>query len=222
MTGTAARAQTVDEILERNLEALGGRIALDRVQSMRTTSRLVLPGSEARIIVYSKRPNLVRQELRIAGQTVVQAFDGSTGWTVNRLLGMSTPTLLNGADLDALRQQAVWEGLLTSARSRGDRIELVGRSVVNGRQAFHLRVTSVDHQRHQQVYVDVDTGLEIRTVHDTSAGRFEQDLSSYQAVEGILVPFSIKTSVGGRPVAEIVVAKVEINVDVESALFARP
>jgi hypothetical protein len=222
MTGTAARAQTVDEIVERNLEALGGRIALDRVQSVRTTSRMVLPGSEARIVVYSKRPNLLRQELRIAGQTVVQAFDGSTGWTVNRLLGVSTPTLLTGPDLDALRQQATWEGVLTSARSRGDRIELVGRSFVNGRQAFHLRVTSVDHQRHQEVYVDVETGLEIRTVHDTSAGRFEQDLSSYQTVDGIRIPFSIKTSLAGRPAGEIVVTKVEINVDVDAALFARP
>ena len=86
MTGTAA-AQTVDEIVARNLEALGGRAALDRVQSIRQTSQLVLPGSEARIVIYAKRPNLIREEIRIAGQTVVQAFDGSTGWTLNRLVG---------------------------------------------------------------------------------------------------------------------------------------
>jgi hypothetical protein len=222
MTGTAAGAQTVDEIVNRNLEALGGRAALDRVQSLRQTSQLVLTGSESRIVVYAKRPNLIRQELKIAGQTVVQAFDGSIGWTVNRLLGATSPTPLAGADLEALRHQVAWEGALPAARTRGDRIELVGRVTVNGRPAHHLRIAAVDHQRQRHVYVDAETFLEVRTVDVTSAGRFEQDLSSYQTVEGVKIPFSIKTSFNGRPTGEIVVSKVEVNVAIDNAMFTMP
>jgi len=222
LTGTTAGAQTVDEIVTRNLDALGGRAALDRVQSIRQSSRLVLPGSEATVVVYSKRPDRVRQELRLAGQTAVQAFDGSVAWTINRLMGVTSPTPLSEAEARALRQQSAFEGVLAGAHSRGDRVELVGRATVGGRQAYQLRITAADHQQQMQCFVDADTYLEVRTVYDTSAGRFEQELSRYQPVEGIKIPFSIKTSFNGRPAGEIVVTSVEVNVPVDEAMFAMP
>ena len=71
LCATVAEAQTVDEIIARNTEARGGQAAIDAVQSIRQTSTLVLPGAEATVIVYGKRPNLMRQELTIA---VVASF----------------------------------------------------------------------------------------------------------------------------------------------------
>lgn len=222
IVASSAHAQTVDDILARNLQALGGRAALDRVQSVRQTSRLVLPGSEATIVVYSKRPNLVRQELMVAGDTAIEAYDGSVAWAINRVMGVTGPTALSGTQAEAIRNQSGFDGILASARARGDLIDLVGAETLRGRSVIHLRLSATDHHRQVQCYVDAETYLEVRTVTESRAGRLEQDLLDYRPVEGVMMPFTIKTTIAGRPVGDVVVSKVEMNVPIDDAIFKMP
>jgi hypothetical protein len=222
VVAASLRAETVDEVVAKNLAALGGPTALGRVQTLRQTSKLVFLGSQASVVVYGKRPNLIRQELTIAGETAVQGFDGTVAWTVNRVLGMPQPTLLAGGEAEALRHQASFGGILASARERGDSVEMVGTEVVRGRPMFHLRVSAADHHRQMHCYLDAQTFLEARIVTDSAAGRFEQELSDYQTVEGLTMPFAIKTTINGRPGGDIVVSKVEVNVALDEKLFQMP
>ena len=219
---SSARAQTVDDILARNLESLGGRAALDRVQSVRQTSRLVLPGSEATIVVYSKRPNLVRQELKIAGETAIEAYDGTVAWALNRIMGMSTATALSGVEAEAIRNQSSFDGFLASARARGDSIDVVGNETLRGRPVIHLRLSAADHHRQVHCYLDAQTYLEVRIVSDSGAGRVDQDLLDYRPVEGLMMPFTLKTTIAGRPVGDLVVSKVEVNVAIDDTMFRMP
>ena len=102
LAGTRANARqnpSVDEIVAKNLQAKGGLEKLRAVTSIKQTSRLSLPGGlEATVTVYGKRPNLTRQELNVAatGQTMVSAFDGTTAWSLNPMMGASTPTVARG------------------------------------------------------------------------------------------------------------------------------
>jgi hypothetical protein len=216
VVAASLRAETVDEVVAKNLAALGGPTALGRVETLRQTSKLVFLGSQASVVVYGKRPNLIRQELTIAGETAVQGFDGTVAWTVNRVLGMPQPTLLAGAEAEALRHQASFGGILASARERGDSVEMVGTEVVRGRPMFHLRVSAADHHRQMHCYLDAQTFLEARIITD------EQELSDYQTVEGLTMPFAIKTTINGRPGGDIVVSKVEVNVALDEKLFQMP
>lgn len=221
LSATVAEAQTVDEIIARNTEARGGQALIDGVQSVRQTSTLVLPGAEATVVVYGKRPNLMRQELTIGGDTAIEAFDGAVAWVVNRMMGMPAPTVLSGTRAQAVRNQANFDGLLVQARTRGDHIEVIGKETIAGKPVHHLRITGADHRVHH-CYVDVTTALETRIIHDTEAGRFEQDLLDYQSVDGLKVPFTIKTSLNGRPQGMLTVSKVELNVALDTAMFGMP
>jgi hypothetical protein len=226
--GPAALAQAptalpdaVDEILARNLEARGGKAVLDAVESIRLTSSLELAGATVSVVVLSKRPNLMRQELTVAGETAIEAFDGTTAWMVNRLMGITVPTELAGVRAAALRDQANFDGLLMQARNRGDQIELVGTEIIGGRPTHHLRLTTTEH-RIQHCYLDVTTGLESRLMYQTEAGHFQQDLSDYRDVKGVKVPFVIKTTLDGRPQGQLTVAAVELNIPIDTALFSMP
>jgi hypothetical protein len=217
----AAEAQTVEEIIARNLEARGGKAAIEAVESLRQTSVLKVEGAEIPVLVIGKRPNLLRQELSIAGLTAIEAFDGSVAWAQNRLLGMPTPTPLEGAHAQTLRSQSSFDGILAQAKARGDLIELVGVEKIAGRPAHSLRLTSSEH-RVLRCYVDVTTGLEVRVSYDTEAGVFVQDLSDYREVSGLKIPFLIATYIGGRPQGQLAVTTVEINVPVDASLFTMP
>ena len=74
--GHVASAQTAEEIVEKNLQAKGGLTRMRAIQTVRQTSRMSMQGWTRTLTMVGKRPNLMRQEITIQGQTVVMANDG--------------------------------------------------------------------------------------------------------------------------------------------------
>ena len=60
----AAHAQTVDEIVAKNLQAKGGAEKWQSVKTVKMTGKIAAQGQEMPLTVYAKRPNLNRQESR--------------------------------------------------------------------------------------------------------------------------------------------------------------
>src|SRR5687767_8552605 len=80
---SVADAQTVDEIVARNLQAKGGAEKWKSITAVKMTGKVSLQGMELPLIVYAKRPNMSRQEITIQDKKIVQAFDGTTPWMIN-------------------------------------------------------------------------------------------------------------------------------------------
>ncbi len=78
-----ARAQTAEELVNKNIQAKGG---LEKIKAAKTrlTTGKVMSGGRRRVSATFKqmnmRPNLVRTNLSLQGMTAVQAYDGSAGW----------------------------------------------------------------------------------------------------------------------------------------------
>jgi hypothetical protein len=220
LIASVADGQTVGEILDSNLKAKGGTAVLETVQSVRQTLSVDMQGTTADVVVYSMRPNLLRQEVRVSGRTLIQAFDGQVAWARGSMMASEGAATLTGARAAALRAQAGFDGMLLSARADGTQVELVGTVVIDGRQAHHLRI--IDDGQVRQCYLDALTSLELRIVEHTAAGRLQQDLSDYQEVGGIWMPFTIRTSLEGQPQSVATVTDVALNVPVDPALFVMP
>jgi outer membrane lipoprotein-sorting protein len=221
MAASPASAQTVDELVAKNIEAKGGLEKLHGVQTVKQTSTLDMQGMTASIVVYGKRPNLLRQEVKLGDQTIVNAFDGTTPWMINPLAGTDRPVVITGPQADMIRDQSSFDGPLVDYKDKGSKVELAGHETADGRAYDHLTITDKDGQV-QDVYLDGTTGLEARLVTKSAAGTFEQDLSDYRDVDGIKVPFAIRTLVNGVEQSRITVQSVTFNVDVDAGMFAVP
>ena len=110
--------------------------------------------------------------------------------------------------------------MLIEARTAGRDVEMVGTVLIDGREHHHLRI--VDDWQVRHCFVDARTALETRIVQETAAGRLQQDLSDYRDVGGIRLPFTIRTSVNGRPSSVVTVTDVVLNVPVDRTLFGMP
>src|SRR4249920_1111168 len=121
-----AAAQTVDDIVEKNIAAKGGLAKMKSVQTLKQTSHMSMQGMEATLTVLAKRPNLVRQEVQLRGQTMVLAFDGVSAWTLNPFNGSNGVVLLSGAQADQVRDQSSFDGPLSDYKEKGSKLELVG------------------------------------------------------------------------------------------------
>ena len=68
----SAFAQTADEVIEKNIQARGGREKMKAVQSLRMTGKIMVgPGIEAPFVRETARPNKIRLEFTIQGMTAV-------------------------------------------------------------------------------------------------------------------------------------------------------
>lgn len=220
--GRPAAAQTADELIAKNLQAKGGLEKIRAVQTIKQTSRMNIQGMEGRVTIYTKRPNMTRQEMNVGGQMIVNAYDGVTAWTINPNVGVTSPMVLGGPQADAIREQSSFDGPLVDYKKKGYTIELVGLETLNNRKVHHLKVTDKNRQV-QHYYLDATTGLETKVSFQTDmGGTFEQELSDFRDIEGIKIPFSIRTLANGVLQGQITVEKVEFNVKIDDAIFRMP
>lgn len=209
---------TVDELISKNIAAKGGLEKLKSIQTMKQTSKVNTQGTEATITVYSKRPNLQRQEMKMGGQTITNGFDGEVSWIINPLAGMNRPIVVTGPQADIIREQAAFDGPLMNYRTRGSRVLLIGLETLGDRKVQHLQV--IDRaQQTQHLYLDAETGLEVKIVSTLDGRKFEQELSDYREIDGVTFPFSIRMLVDGVQQSQVTVQSVEFNVSIDDAMF---
>jgi len=220
-------SQAVEEIIRKNLDARGGTARLKDVQTIKQTATLSMQGRDANITIYSKRPNLIRQEITADGRLVVNGFDGLTPWILNPNVS-PRPIVLTGPQADQIKQESNFDGPLLDYKSEGTTVAMSGYEMIGGRRVVHLRLTASSGQR-SDVYLDGDTFLEARISTQAAMGpqtaspvRRDQELLDYRKVDGIPVPYLVRTLLNGVLQSELKVQTVEFNVTVDEALFKVP
>lgn len=219
---------TADQIVQKQTEALGGLEKLKSIQSVKATGKASLMGGqlEAPVVMQAKRPTSVRMEMDIQGKSFVQAFDGTTSWTINPFGGSSDPQKSNDEDTKAARDDAEFvDGALVDYKSKGNAVELVGKEDVDGVPAYKLKVTkksgSIEYD-----YIDAKTFLPIKSTGTRKQMgqefEFESRPGNFKTVNGVLMPFTLEQKVSGKPMMQLTLDKIEANVPMDDSLFRFP
>ena len=138
LLATVVSAQTVDDIVAKNLAAKGGADKLKGIQTMRLTGTISARDMTAPFTISSKRPNLARQETQMQGVSMVRGFDGTTPW----MMMSGQVREITGPEAQATREQADFDSPLVDYRAKGNTVELVGPETVDGVKVYHLKVTT--------------------------------------------------------------------------------
>jgi outer membrane lipoprotein-sorting protein len=180
-------------------------------------------GTLVPITTVSKRPNLMRNEMEMGGQKLVQAFDGTSMWML--IPGMPAQEVPSGPQTEVLKRHSQFDPVFIDYKEKGHKIELQGKESDGGKEVYHLVVTPKDGPV-AHYYIDIATGLETKTVTDIDdpamKGKIETRMSDYRSVEGRMVPFTMTQVVNGTTVAEMKFEKVEFNVALDDTLFKMP
>jgi hypothetical protein len=220
-----AAAPTVDSLIAKNLEARGGLDKMKAVQSMRMTGKMMMGGMEVPLVIEMKRPANSRVEFTFQGMTGVQAYDGKSGWTIAPG-GAKDPEPMSAEELKDAEEQSDMDGPLVDYKSKGNKVELVGKEKVEGSDAYKLKITLKSGDI-RYLYLDADSSLEIkgeskRTVRGSEA-EIETTIGDYKEVEGLLIPFNLQAGAKGSDQKQnIVIEKVELNPTIDVARFKMP
>ena len=220
-------AQNLDSLLLRIMRARGGSGRVHTVRSQRLTGRIALgPTTTGTIVVEQHRPNMIREEITVRGQTLVRAFDGAMGWMQVPSGDTLLVQALTDEDLRNIAAEADFDGALIEPRVKGNRVELVGRDTIDGAPVYVLRVTLrsgfVD-----TWYVDSASSLPTRwtgqRVANGSTVHFQSDFRDYLTVDGLRFARVIET--GQRDASDrqqLIFDHVDINPVLESSRFEMP
>lgn len=222
----SAGAQTVDEVIAKNVQAHGGLDKLKSVQSLRTTAKFSQGSFRADFRQENKRAEKVREEFIIQGLAQIQAYDGKTGWQISPFGGRKDPELLSQDDMKSLIVDADIDGPLVNYKDKGHKAELAGHDSVEGTDCFKVKL-NMKNGDVRYYYLDADSFLELKLeIQTTIRGALQESelyFGDYEQVGGIYYPFAVEQAQkGSASRAQITVGKIEQNVPLDDAHFSMP
>ena len=219
-------AQTVDEIIAKNIQARGGAEKLKSVKTIKSTATMAMMGMEIPTTMVQKRPGMSRIEFTAQGMTGVVAYDGKQAWQIMPFMGKKDPELMSADEAKEPEENSDIDGPLVDYKSKGHQVELLGKEKIEGTDAYKLKVT-LKNGDVQTVYIDADSFLQIKEVQKRTIRGTEQQTESsigdYKEVNGIMFPFAIESAVTGTDQKQkITISTVELNVPADDSLFKMP
>ena len=221
-----ARAQSVDEIISKNIQAHGGLEKIQAVKTLRSSGKVSFGSFQARFLQENVRPDKVREETIIQGLAQIQAYDGKTGWQVNPFQGRKDAELLSADDLKSLQEDSDIDGPLVDYKSKGHSAQLLGHDSVEGTDCYKVKLT-LKNGDVRIYFFDADSFLELKiesqnTVRGT-VQYSETFYGDYEQVNGIYFSFEYQQGQkGSSDRAKFTVEKIELNVALPDSLFSMP
>lgn len=226
LSAGAASAQTVDDVVHAYLEARGGAGKLRAVQSLRLTGTMQIDEVQAPFVLELARPNRMRTEFVVQGQTGVRAFDGQHAWSRLPLPGEPARPMGPEEAAEARAQADVDLSPLVDSTAKGFTVELAGRDRLPGGEVWKLVVRGRDVPP-RSLYLDVRSHLVVQTVDsrlvEGQPVDFVTEVSDYRPVGGLMFPHRIEVGPKSQPERQrLLIQKVEINPPLDAGRFAMP
>ena len=213
-----AQDLTADQIVNKYIDAIGGKAAWSKVNSLVMKGTIKVQGAALGVTSTTVDKKGMRQEFSVNGMTGYQIITPDSGWNFSPFQVQKIPEPITADDLKQGQDQLDVQGNLIDYAAKGHTVELLGKDDVDGVEAYKLKET-LKSGKAETIYIDPQTFLIIRDVTKQKANGQETevktDLSNYQKLpEGIWVPMSIKL-----PFGELVLTEVKVNSNVDPSIF---
>ena len=224
-----APSPTVDDLVAKNIEAKGGAAALKAIQTIRFEGRLVVNQGQLELTYteIKKRPGKVRTDAVLQGMTLVQAYDGASGWKIYPFQGRKDPEKMSADEAKSLDRRR-------GDRRTAGRLEGAGQDVDlsrHRRRGRHGRAQDKGHaqKRRREFRLSRSGSLPRDPSCSTSASNRAQKwrskpiLAITKRSTAFTFPFSVEAgSKGSTDKQKIILEKGEANIPVDDAIFEFP
>lgn len=217
--GTFIQAQTVDEIISKHIQAIGGADKISKLQSIIIDAKVNAGNGMEIPITLTRVHNMgMRMEINVMGMTGWVVMRPDSGWVFMPFQGQTQP--------EAMPQDALKEGVdqldvqseLFNYKEKGHEISYLGMDDVEGTECYKLKVVSKNGNTNYYL-IDPSSHYLVKSVSKRKAGGQEMEVesffSNYKEVDGGYVFAHTITSQMGP--MEIV--KFTINSEVPKSKF---
>jgi len=214
---SAAQAQTVDEIINKHLDAIGGKDKLAQVKSLYIENSVEAMGNSSPSVESLLQGKGYKSETEFNGQKVINCYTDKGGWALNPFFGSTDPQAMPDEMYKAGKDLIYFGGSLVDYAAKGNKVELSGKEGTN----YKLKLTSGS--RETSYFIDESTYLVTKTTAKGDFGgqsmEITMNFSDYKKTDfGIVLPYTRSTDFGGFALA-YKVTKVEVNKEIDPKIF---
>jgi len=226
-----AQDLTVDEIVSKNLKAIG-QDKLMTFQTIKETGKMIQGPAEFVMTEIMKKPEFDRLDMEIQGIKIIMSTDGKTGWMINPLsTGTSdpqdlSPDMIKSMMADGMRFPDVnWYNPFLNWKEKGTKIDLIGKEDLNGTPVYNLKFTFSDSVV-VNYYMDASKFVVLKKKStETVMGQtyeLEEIYSDFKVIDGILCPGKNESLKNGQVETVSITDKYEFNVPIDESIFKKP
>lgn len=219
---TAKPAMTADQVMDKSIEAAGGKAALEKMTSYvaKGTLEMSAMGVTAANETWAKAPDKRLSVTSVDGYgEVLQGVDGKSAWSKDPQAGLKDIT---GEQLGQVQREAAFYGT-TRWKELYPKAELTGKEKAGGRDCWMVKLTPAEGKPVMHCY-DAETFLVSRAVNPGPGGvEIPVELSDYKDIgNGVKTPHTIKVTM--PEMGEMVIRYKEVtpNIEIDDAKFAKP
>lgn len=217
------QAQGVDDIINKYIEARGGKDKLNAIQSVYMEGARQMMGNEVLVKVTTVQGKLFRTDFEVGGTTGFTIVTPTEGWS---FIPMQSPKVepLPAERLKTMQGQLDILGPLVNYAAKGNKTELQGKETIDGKEAYKIKVT-LSTGKEMTFYIDTKTNLLIQT-RQMSAARGNNppqeiitNYSDYKLFDGIMFPQTIANPGGGMMGGSTTFDTIVINKTIDESQY---
>lgn len=231
-----AHGQTVEDIISKHIEALGGKEKLQSIHSIYLEGVAIMQnGAEIDSKTWRVKDKLYRQEIALPMGNIVLIVTPQKGWSLSPRSGGSYAPMPD-EQLKAMQSQLDPAGPFVDYAAKGSKVELLGKDTVGGKECYKIKLTPASGQA-ITYSIDAQTYYVLRETRKgggmmggggnggarrggNADGEFNIDFGDYQkTADGYVFPYTIVTGSFG---AKTSVEKLEVNKPVDEDKLSKP
>ncbi|HLX93321.1 MAG TPA: hypothetical protein VKR32_16670, partial [Puia sp.] len=120
-------AQNVDDIINKHLDAVGGKTLLAKINTFYVEGTVTAMGADYNTKVNSITGKALKSETEVNGSTIVQCITDTGGWSINPLMGQNDATPMTAEEVRLGKASLDLRGMLYNYQERGFTASLTGR-----------------------------------------------------------------------------------------------
>ena len=213
---------TVDQILDKYTQALGGAAAIEKLKSRVMKGTVTATnGNSFGYELYQSGTDKVLAVITAEQGVTERGFNGTSGWEK----GARGVRDLSPEEVYYLRR---YPDLLKdiNLKEQFSRLNVAGKPKIDGRDVYVLRGTTTSGKR-EQLFFDAETGLLVRrsSFTATPVGNIPEqvEFDDYRDVDGVKMPFTVKVATID-PFYSITrkFTEIKLNVPIDEKRFNKP
>lgn len=220
LTLTTLHAQTVDDIVNKYVDAIGGKTVLSGLKSLTIESTVNFNGNDAPSTTWILVGKGYRSETDIMGAKMVQGITPDGAWLINPMGGGTTATAIPADQAKTMQTQLDVPNPLPNYAARGYKVELIGKDSADYKLKMSLSAATVTYYINMKTYL-IDKQV-IKATADGQEVETTVSYSDYRKTDfGYVSPYS-QTLELPQITLTITFKKVTVNGTIDPAIFAMP
>lgn len=217
---SAAQAQTVDEIITKNIDAMGGKEKLSLVKSLYIENSMEAMGNQSVSTEYVLEGKGFKSESEFNGMKIINCYTDKGGWIVNPFAGSTDAQPMPDDTYKSGKDQIYVGGSLLDYAAKGNKVELTGKENGNYKLKVTKGSTETTYFIDELTFYITKTSITAEVMGQSA--EIVTTFSDYKKNDfGITLPYTRTVDYGGFSLS-FKATKVEVNKEIDPKIFEMP